>query len=61
MKTLTLILAALTLSATVAEAFDTTRCTTYGSVTRCTTSGGGGPIITTRCSTYGSVTRCSSY
>lgn len=53
-------LAALLLTATTADAFTTTRCTTFGGVTTCSTIGGG-TYTTTRCTMWGGVLRCTNY
>lgn len=53
-------LATLLLTAGTVDAFTTTRCSTFGGVTTCTTFGGG-TYSTTRCSMWGGVLRCTNY
>lgn len=48
------------LLASTASAFTTTRCTTFGGATTCTTIGGG-TYSTTRCTIWGGVLRCTNY
>jgi len=59
MKAITLA-TVLALLATSASAFSTTRCSTFGGTTTCTTIGGG-TYSTTRCTMWGGVLRCTSY
>ena len=59
MKTL-IATAILTLTACTADAYTTTRCSTFGGTTTCTTIGGG-TYSTTRCTMWGGVLRCTSY
>lgn len=45
--------------AAAADAFTTTRCTSYGGIIRCTTIGD--TFTTTRCTTIGGVLRCTRH
>ena len=55
-----LIATALIFAATAASAYTSTRCTTFGGTTTCTTIGGG-TYTTTNCTTYGGVISCTQY
>lgn len=59
MKVLTLALG-FAMLATSVSAFTTTRCTTWGGTTTCSTIGGG-TYTTTRCTMWGGVLRCTQY
>lgn len=59
MKT-AIIAAALTLAASVADAYTSTRCFWIGSTYTCTTTGSGG-VSTVRCFTIGNTVQCTGY